>query len=654
MPTALDTAFNAPQTAKGKGVVGEPKHEPGLTGVEVRAAIFFDGTLNNRTNSKRRLDKLTTIQPKTKKDDSSSYANFYSNVAIMELLNLKRDSGQHQVSVYVEGIGTRNFEKGAKVKQADGSYKAVSDADNGNDDLFGYSIGSGPTGIVAKVTKGIALLKGEKSATNPQKNTGIFGAYDDTLEYVSKIIVDVVGFSRGAAAARHFVHRSYRLSESWAKQGPPKIVINFVGLYDTVSSFESWKGAVADILLQNGLPLAAAATLTPAALLGLGLNSDRIFGDDVLQLGLDMKGVPKKVVHLTAADEYRENFSLTNINTSLKAGVGVELTIPGVHSDVGGGYAERDPHNPKRSLNCERRRMHDAAEERHLIAEGWYTPGQIAYAPGYSGTITKRATSAKQVPLPMPLPFPPVWLPIPATAKYSRQFGWRDGVRYLTNEYQYVALFIMLGFATKEGKHKPSKHEEMEFESTDGADNGLYKVPPPLEPTCKWLNEQAIAFTGSNKREIIHFASTAQRNMVRNRYLHRSARLISEAVTELKVGMAGRLDSGRDGYERLVIPDDKRYEKPQDTVRRKTTETKDAAVKKVTEVKDATVKKVTELKDATVQKATDYTDAGIQKATELWDSAADTAAQLKQAAIDKAAAARKVLSDQLQKLRNLW
>lgn len=650
MPNGLEPAFTAPQTAKGKGTVGEPKHTPGFTGVTIRAAVFFDGTLNNRSNSKKRLDKAGIIVPGSKKDDTSSYANFYSNVAIMELLNRKRESAQHQVSVYVEGIGTRDFVEGAQVKGKDGKMRPATDAENANDDPVGYAIGSGPTGVKQKVIRGIQLLRGNYLKANPRKKSGILGAYDHDSEFIEKIIIDVVGFSRGSAAARHFVHERDKLRGPWPKQGPPELIINFVGLFDTVSSYESLRGAAADILLQNGLSLAAAATISPAALLGLGASTDRIFGDDVLQLGLNMGGVPKRVVHLTAADEYRENFSLTNINTSLKAGVGVELTLPGVHSDVGGGYAERDPKHPKRSLNCERRRMHNEAEKRRLIAEGWYTPDQFEYAPKFSGKVTRPAIPSMQIPVPMPFPLPPVRVPTRAVPSRTYEFGWVDGVRYLSNEYQYVPLFIMLGFAAKEGKHKPSKHEAMEFEDADAADNGVYKVPGELVPVRDWLNEQAIAFTGSRKRELLTFASDAQKKRVRNKYLHRSARLITEA----KIGMAGRNDGGREGYRRAIIPDDVLYEKPQDTTRRKATEAKDATVKKATEVKDATVKKATEVKDATVKKATEWKDAATKKATEWKDAAVDTATDAQKAAANAAAEARKVLADQLKKLRDWY
>jgi len=60
----------------------------------------------------------------------------------------------------------------------------------------------------------------------------------------------------------------------------------------------------------------------------------------VAELGLALGGIPQKVVHLTAANEHRVNFSLTGIASSVQAGVGYKLVLPGVHANVGGSYGE--------------------------------------------------------------------------------------------------------------------------------------------------------------------------------------------------------------------------------------------------------------------------------------------------------------------------
>lgn len=107
MPSALDHTLNSPQTAIGKGTVGEPTPAPpGKNGLCFKVALFFDGTMNNRTNTEVRIAKKDTILDNDQKDMLSSYANFYSNVAILELLNKQRVKEKQEVSVYVQSNRT--------------------------------------------------------------------------------------------------------------------------------------------------------------------------------------------------------------------------------------------------------------------------------------------------------------------------------------------------------------------------------------------------------------------------------------------------------------------------------------------------------------------------------------------------------------------
>ena len=268
MATSIDHLLKIPQTAIGKGKVGEPaKDKHGRTGVTVRLALFFDGTLNNRTNTKKRLSKPGILDDKDK-NERSSYANFFSNVAIMEYMNLRQKPEQHHVSVYVEGIGTINFVEGATTTDKDGKKVAVSDAANSNDEMQGYAFGSGPTGIRDRVSKGI----------NQARDIIKTLAYVSDEEFVEKLIIDVIGFSRGAAASRHFVSRRHELPGPLLKQGPPELVINFVGLFETVSSFDEGgkdKFGIAGNAVQK--------------------VTEGLFDDDVRQLTLNMGDVPKRV-----------------------------------------------------------------------------------------------------------------------------------------------------------------------------------------------------------------------------------------------------------------------------------------------------------------------------------------------------------------------
>ena len=120
-----------------------------------------------------------------------------------------------------------------------------------------------------------------------------------------------------------------------------KVEVCFAGLYDTVSSH--------------------------------GLS----FSDDTRALNLDAVSHAKKVIHLVAADEHRENFSLTTIKSA--DGKGREIYLPGVHSDVGGSY--RDGASEDQDIYWT---MGAQAEEEtkkqmeELVAAGWYTKEELA------------------------------------------------------------------------------------------------------------------------------------------------------------------------------------------------------------------------------------------------------------------------------------
>jgi hypothetical protein len=113
--------------------------------------------------------------------------------------------------------------------------------------------------------------------------------------------IDVIGFSRGAAAALHFVN------EVWEKVGhkqPDAPRIRFVGLFDTVASTGVLPGKI-DIDLDLELPP----------------NVD-------------------KCCHAMALDESRASFHLHRVRprgAPLPAGTVEEVWFRGCHSDIGGG-----------------------------------------------------------------------------------------------------------------------------------------------------------------------------------------------------------------------------------------------------------------------------------------------------------------------------
>lgn len=120
-------------------------------------------------------------------------------------------------------------------------------------------------------------------------------------------IIDVIGFSRGAALAVHFCNKLYKEGvklEDGSKHTPK---IRFLGLWDLVGSF--------------------------------GLSFNNILDFQEINLGWDISTVPNNVQtcrHAIALDERREAFGVTLLDSSDSVDL-AELWFKGVHSDVGGG-----------------------------------------------------------------------------------------------------------------------------------------------------------------------------------------------------------------------------------------------------------------------------------------------------------------------------
>jgi hypothetical protein len=416
-------------------------------GVKVTLNIFFDGTKNNAKNTEARLAYEKETKQGVKKDnlsldakafkenvaEESSYNNFYSNVAIMHKLNIE-DLPNKVIKIYIEGEGTQ---------------------DHREDDTQGYAFGSGySSGIPVKVTKAFNEIR---ASINLLKNKKIIGKE----EIINEMDINVFGFSRGAAAARSFVAQKFKLQTEYNIE-TPKFNVKFVGLYDTVSSYSKGASASPD------------------------------FDNDVKELKLKVEGV-QKIVHLTAADEYREYFSLTNVKSSIEAGVAFELELPGVHSDIGGGYAEME--NEIRHFDDEEN-FHNMMEI--VLKEGWYTRNQIK-------TITE-------------------------TKLGERPNATRLGI---PNSYQYIPLAIMIHLAEKYGLKFNKKYLD--------TDKQIYNVPEDLQFVKKGLLAYALQNDGAKSKA----ASMKQEYLypIRNKYLHRS--------TCDAMGKTGRYKDGQP-YRKII------------------------------------------------------------------------------------------------------
>lgn len=134
----------------------------------------------------------------------------------------------------------------------------------------------------------------------------------------SIIYLDVFGFSRGAAMARHFVNC---IAQNYFDFEDPNInklfsdrniKINFLGVFDTVGSF--------------------------------GIAGDNI--DNGYSFYIHPNWIKSKAVHIYALNEYRWGFDLqtmmpqqdTNYPIDIFSDKLIEIGLLGVHSDIGGGY----------------------------------------------------------------------------------------------------------------------------------------------------------------------------------------------------------------------------------------------------------------------------------------------------------------------------
>lgn len=228
----------------------------------LRIGAFFDGTGNN------------------KKNDLAIGDGSQTNVA--KLYKLYEDKGYE--AEYEEGVGTEAYKEGGATLSAE----TIVDIQNGTiskDSLYSYAMATGSTAkdhVESMLAKIADIIR-----DNPDK----------------EIVIDVYGFSRGAAEARDFINEVNQLYTNIDGGS----VVGFVGLFDSVASI----GAPADYDW------------------GLNLNLDENSAEQIFQI--------------TAEDEMRANFPLDSLAPLASTASNVaEVSLPGVHSDIGGGYGALD------------------------------------------------------------------------------------------------------------------------------------------------------------------------------------------------------------------------------------------------------------------------------------------------------------------------
>ncbi|OZY59538.1 hypothetical protein CJF39_10520 [Pseudomonas lundensis] len=248
------------------------------TGRVLRVGVFFDGTANNQYNSElgqaRRAQGLTV-------DPTSSYASVPTNIALLyrhyPVQSAFEADGIRMTSLYISGIGTTTG-------KADTRFPA-------------QTYGRGSTGVVGKAKEAHArLLQCLMEAVEVLPPRAL-----------QRVQLDLFGFSRGAAAARHFANEVNATRFDTLFELAPGFTceINFIGLFDTVAAM----GGLVDV----------------------GNISDDVNPGLNLYLGPDSA---RHVVQLSARDEVRRNFALSRIAPQWP----MDVAVPGVHADVGGGY----------------------------------------------------------------------------------------------------------------------------------------------------------------------------------------------------------------------------------------------------------------------------------------------------------------------------
>jgi len=382
--------------------------------VKLRIGVFFDGTGNNRFNSddvyynpkynpnykpKPYNHPLQEDQIPDIKDfksfiieSGSSYWNSYSNVALLHDLyeetqtdKTEKDPFYYiQQKYYIEGIGTLQHKEDTTIMG-----------------YIGSGIGEGERGVIRRVNEACKKISdGIDAALNDIKNK----KNNKPLEIIS-IQFDVFGFSRGAAAARHFcnevlktgreelkdrfgalndrsvsrqsnkksvsvdtykaemsqykadatkkvkdnveVHKQYAvlpidtiftggvlgelLKQKKIRFPKHHVSIEFLGIFDTVISQMLERKGIID-KARNPITAIKNAAFNP--ILGILTN----------EVGLIKKVNPnlsnpniRRVLHLTAQTEWRDNFPVTPVG-EFHGICSREISVLGAHSDIGGAY----------------------------------------------------------------------------------------------------------------------------------------------------------------------------------------------------------------------------------------------------------------------------------------------------------------------------
>lgn len=305
-------------------------------GLKGKISKFFkDDATRERLRRNAGMDADKVIFNKKIHSISTSQGSGYTNVAILnsfyETSETRKDDEstaplEFYYSIYVEGSGAN--EEISVIKQLGTII----------DSVIGLGFGVDEYGIVAKCSKAVRRVNDIYQSQMVKENVTKIDCY-----------FDLFGFSRGATTARCFTYilnpkkvegyvdkklsdlicgnGSSLLEKTTLKLGMKSV--RTLGLFDTVSSIGVLREGTSYILGDKVLGLSKKYELK---------KTESIFHDtNVDDFGLYSTDQADNVLHLCALDEYRKNFALVDIESSIKANNGSEVYIPGCHTDVGGG-----------------------------------------------------------------------------------------------------------------------------------------------------------------------------------------------------------------------------------------------------------------------------------------------------------------------------
>jgi len=162
---------------------------------------------------------------------------------------------------------------------------------------------------------------------------------------------------------------------------------------------------------------------------------------------------------------------LTNINSAIRGNGGMEKSLPGVHSDIGGGYVDGATESVRLDYSGYLPSLRK--ERTHLIEQGWYRPSEIVVDEFWGTLIGTRVD--------------------------------------LCNRYSFVPLHIMTEYAIC---------KLVKF--TMGKITGDYPIPGVLAPVKARLDQYVVG-GGKGPMSYNDPADKKMLEWLRNRYCHFSA-----------------------------------------------------------------------------------------------------------------------------------